>query len=257
MADEEQKTNKNGRPILVLSKENLGAVAQNSQTASDWLGYVKDAGDVFKAENFNFKWGLIHSKNPPILSKERWKKVTDFKMYSRNPENGRIFSGNPHTKVFNTKKALNSVDKLGSTLGNLGDATELLLAVSERDSKALASKTSTLVLSKVGETSGETVGVAVAGKCVKFAAEKIDPRRIAIAGGICAIAAGTLKYGGKTLGDKLGGKLGETDTAVKTADAVLKSIDVLDKMDDEAEKRRRQREIEKDPMLEWHLTSAD
>jgi len=55
----------------------------------------------------------------------------------------------------------------------------------------------------------------------------------------------------------LGGKLGETDTAVKTADAVLKSIDVLDKMDDEAEKRRRQREIEKYPMLEWHLTPAD
>lgn len=41
------------------------------------------------------------------------------------------YLSNPHTKVFNTKKVLNNVDKVGSTLGNLGDGGEILLAVTE------------------------------------------------------------------------------------------------------------------------------
>ena len=201
MADEQQKTNTNGRPILVLKKEYLESVANNSSTASDLLGYVKDAGDVVKAEDFNFRWGLVHHKGAPIFSKERWGKVTNFKMYTRNSETGRIFTGNQHTKVVNTKKVLNNIDKVGSTLGNLGDGGEILLAVTERDSKALATKTSTLVLSKVGEASGERAAVHIAGKCTKIAAKRLDPRKIAIAGVACSIAAGTvLKYGNKELG---------------------------------------------------------
>ncbi len=260
MADEQQKTNTNGRPILVLKKEYLESVANNSSTASDLLGYVKDAGDVVKAEDFNFRWGLVHHKGAPIFSKERWGKVTNFKMYTRNSETGRIFTGNQHTKVVNTKKVLNNLDKIGSGLGNLGDGTELLIAVAEKDSKALASKTSTLVLSKVGEAAGERVGVAVAGKCVNFAATKIDPRKIAIAGGICATATIALKHSGDFLGNKVGEQVGGSDIAIKTAQsalAVLDAIDITDKMDKQAEEKRRQREKAKDPMVEFQINSSD
>ena len=258
MADNEQKTNKNGRPVLVFRKEHLEQASQYGQTASDWVGYVKDTGDVFKAENFNFKWGIIHSKNAPMLSRERFKKVTEIKMYSRNSETGRIFTGNPHTKVFNTKKVLNNVDKVGSTLGNLGDGGEILLAVTERDSKALATKTSTLVLSKVGEASGERAAVHVAGKCTKIAAKRLDPRKIAIAGVACSIAAGTvLKYGNKELGNKLGEKVGDSNVAIQVSQGLLNGLDAVNKMEDQAEERRKQKAINNDPMLEWQIEASD
>ncbi|MEQ1324184.1 hypothetical protein [Acinetobacter soli] len=90
-------------------------------------------------------------------------------MYSHNPETNRVFQGNQHTGVTNIGKVADKVDKVGGMLGNVvGDAAEIVVAIKQKDEKALASKFSTMILSK----GGETAGLAIAGKCTKFAVKK-------------------------------------------------------------------------------------
>ncbi|EPF70577.1 hypothetical protein GCM10025882_23840 [Acinetobacter gyllenbergii] len=242
---DQQMKNQNGRSVLVISAEDVKDAASASQTASDWLGYLTTGTKV--VEKNNFAWGVLHSKNSPGFSLENLKKI---KMYSHNPETNRVFQGNKHTKVTNIGKVAGKVDKVGGILGNVGDAAEIVVAIKQKDAKALASKSSTMILSK----SGETAGLAAAGKCTKFAVKKLDPKRVAIAGTACYIA---FNYGGKYVGDKVGTAVGETGPAVEVAKGIIKAIDIMDEQDKAAEEKRKAIETKKDPMLEWHVIGAD
>ena len=171
-------------------------------------------------------------------------------MYSHNPETNRVFQGNQHTSVTNIGKVGDKVDKVGGMLGNVGDAAEIVVAIKQKDEKALASKFSTMILSK----GGETAGLAIAGKCTKFAVKKWDPKRVAIAGTACYIA---FNYGGKYAGAALGTTIGETSPVVEVAKSVIKAIDIMDAQDKAAEEKRKAIETKKDPMLEWHVISTN
>ncbi|WP_288390002.1 hypothetical protein [uncultured Acinetobacter sp.] len=249
MADESKKDqqmkNQNGRSVLVISAEDIKEAASASQNASDWLGYLTTGTKV--VEKNNFSWGILHSKNTPGFNIENLKKI---KMYSHNPETNRVFQGNQHTSVTNIGKVADKVDKVGGMLGNVGDAAEIVVAIKQKDEKALASKSSTMILSK----GGETAGLAIAGKCTKFAVKKLDPKRVAIAGTACYIA---FNYGGKYAGAALGTTVGETSSVVEVAKSVIKAIDIMDAQDKAAEEKRKAIETKKDPMLEWHVISAD
>lgn len=49
--------------------------------------------------------GSYPLKNTPLFSKERLEKAREFRFYKENPQTGRIFKGNQHTKVFDTKNS--------------------------------------------------------------------------------------------------------------------------------------------------------
>ncbi|RSP92901.1 hypothetical protein EA716_14030 [Acinetobacter baumannii] len=247
--DLQQKVNQNGRPVSVFTREHLETASNVAAKTSDVLGYLKDGTSV--VDNYNFRWGLIHSKNTPLFSKERLEKAKDFRFYKEN------FKGNQYTKVFDTKKFGTKIDKLGSKAGNFADGVELTLAIVDRNPEALATKSSTLVLSKAGEKTGEVAGLAAAGKCAKVAIKRLDPRKATVVGLTCAGAAIGLKYGLKESGDYLGGKVGKTNTAIQTAQGVLDAIDMVDELETKAAEREKQEAIKRDPMLEWHIVGAD
>ena len=253
--DLHQKVNQNGRPVSFFTKEHLEAAGNVAAKTSDVLGYLKDGTSV--VNNYNFRWGLIHSKNTPMFSKERLDKAKEFRFYKENPQTKRIFKGNQHTKVFDTKSFGSKVDKLGSKAGNIADGVELTLAIVERNPEALATKSSTLMLSKAGEKTCEIAGLAAAGKCTKVAIKRLDPRKATVVGLTCAGAAISLKYALKEKGDELGKKVGKTNTAIQTAQSVLDAIDILDELETKAAEKERREAIEKDPMLEWHIIGAD
>ena len=256
MADESQKVNKNGRPTLVLKREHLDNVVSGVSTASDWAGYVKDTADVMKAENNNIRWGALHSKNVPLFSKERLKKAKEFKVYSRKPS-GRIFNGNQHTTVLNTKKAVEKIDKIGSKGGNAADGAEIILAIQDKDAKKLAEKTSQVVLSKVGEKAGEHLAAKVVGRCTESAVKSLDPRKIGVGVTLCGIAGLSIKYGLESAGEKAGEKIGKRGEIIKTAEMYIEVDDKMRKNAAEAEQRRRAREIQEDPMSEYNLKYSD
>ncbi|MDC4635232.1 hypothetical protein OHV71_18840 [Acinetobacter baumannii] len=247
--DLQQKVNQNGRPVSVFTREHLETASNVAAKTSDVLGYLKDGTSV--VDNYNFRWGLIHSKNTPLFSKERLEKAKDFRFYKEN------FKGNQYTKVFDTKKFGTKIDKLGSKAGNFADGVELTLAIVDRNPEALATKSSTLVLSKAGEKTGEVAGLAAAGKCAKVTIKRLDPRKATVVGLTCAGAAIGLKYGLKESGDYLGGKVGKTNTAIQTAQGVLDAIDMVDELETKAAEREKQEAIKRDPMLEWHIVGAD
>jgi hypothetical protein len=251
----QQKVNQNGKPVLVFTREHLETAGNVAAKTSDVLGYLKDGTSV--VDNYNFRWGLIHSKNTPLFSKKRLEKAKEFRFYKENPQTGQIFKGNQHTKVFNTKKFGTKIDKLGSKTGNFADGVELTLAIVDKNPEALATKSSTLILSKAGEKTGEVAGLAAAGKCAKVAIKRLDPRKATVVGLTCAGAAIGLKYGLKESGDYLGETVGKTNTAIETAQGVLNAVDILDQVETKAAEREKQEAIKRDPMLEWHIVGAD
>lgn len=247
--DLQQKVNQNGRPVSVFTREHLETAANVASESSDILGYLKDGTSI--VDNYNFRWGLIHSKNTPLFSKERLEKAKEFRFYKEN------FKGNQYTKVFDTKKFGTKIDKLGSKAGNFADGVELTLAIVDRNPEALATKSSTLVLSKAGEKTGEIAGLAAAGKCAKVAIKRLDPRKATVVGLTCAGAAISLKYWLKDKGDELGNTVGKTKTAIETAQGVLDAVDILDQVETKAAEKARQEAIKREPMLEWHIIGAD
>lgn len=256
MADESQKVNKNGRPTLVLKREHLDNVVSGVSTASDWAGYVKDTADVMKAQNYNIRWGALHSKNVPLLSKERLKKATEFKVYSRK-SSGHIFNGNQHTSVLNTKKAVEKIDKIGTKGGMVSDGAEIILAIHDEDAEKLAEQTSKLVLSKAGEKAGETLALGVVGRCSQNAVRSLDPRQVGVGLALCGIAGLSVKYGMESAGENAGEEIGKRGEVIKAAEIYINAQKKLNENAGEAEKKRRDREIEKDPMLEWQIKYSD
>jgi len=244
--DLQQKVNQNGRPVSVFTREHLETAANVASESSDILGYGTSIVD-----NYNFRWGLIHSKNTPLFSKERLEKAKEFRFYKEN------FKGNQYTKVFDTKKFGTKIDKLGSKAGNFADGVELTLAIVDRNPEALATKSSTLVLSKAGEKTGEIAGLAAAGKCARVAIKRLDPRKATVVGLTCAGAAISLKYWLKDKGDELGNTVGKTKTAIETAQGVLDAVDILDQVETKAAEKAKQEAIKREPMLEWHIVGAD
>jgi len=75
--DLQQKVNQNGRPVSVFTREHLETAANVASESSDILGYLKDGTSI--VDNYNFRWGLIHSKNTPLFSKERLEKAKEFR----------------------------------------------------------------------------------------------------------------------------------------------------------------------------------
>ncbi|WP_049082729.1 hypothetical protein [Acinetobacter nosocomialis] len=247
--DLQQKVNQNGRPVSVFTREHLETAGNVAAKTSDVLGYLKDGTSL--VDNYNFRWGLIHSKNTPLFSKERLEKAKEFRFYKEN------FKGNQYTKVFDTKKFGTKIDKLGSKAGNFADGVELTLAIVDRNPEALATKSSTLVLSKAGEKTGEIAGLAAAGKCAKVAIKRLDPTKATVVGLTCAGAAISLKYWLKDKGDELGNTVGKTKTAIETAQGVLDAVDILDQVETKAAEKAKQEAIKREPMLEWHIIGAD
>lgn len=137
------------------------------------------------------------------------------------------------------------------------DGVELTLAIVDRNPEALATKSSTLVLSKAGEKTGEIAGLAAAGKCAKVAIKRLDPRKATVVGLTCAGAAISLKYWLKDKGDELGNTVGKTKTAIETAQGVLDAVDILDQVETKAAEKAKQEAIKREPMLEWHIIGAD
>lgn len=101
--DLQQKVNQNGRPVSVFTREHLETAGNVAAKTSDVLGYLKDGTSL--VDNYNFRWGLIHSKNTPLFSKERLEKAKEFRFYKEN------FKGNQYTKVFDTKKFGTKIDR--------------------------------------------------------------------------------------------------------------------------------------------------
>ncbi|MDI3377592.1 hypothetical protein [Acinetobacter sp. V89_7] len=253
--DSQQKVNQNGRPVLVFTRENLEITSDAAAKTSDILGYLKDGTSVI--DDYNFRWGLVHSRNTPILSKERLSKMRDFRFYKENPETGRIFKGNQHTKVFDTKKFGSKIDKLGSKAGNFADGVEITLAVVDRNPEEFATKSSTLILSKAGEKTGEIAGLAVAGKCARVAIKRLDPKKASVVGLTCAGASIALKYMSKEIGDQLGQTVGKTNSAKQVAQGVFDALDILDKNEEKLADKKNQETLKINPMLEWHIVGAD
>ncbi|MFH4280204.1 hypothetical protein WAJ29_19115, partial [Acinetobacter baumannii] len=80
--DLQQKVNQNGRPVSVFTREHLETAGNVAAKTSDVLGYLKDGTSL--VDNYNFRWGLIHSKNTPLFSKERLEKAKEFRFYKEN-----------------------------------------------------------------------------------------------------------------------------------------------------------------------------
>jgi len=252
MADDKktqtQKINQNGRPVLVVSNEDIKSAASAAENTADWLGYLTTGAKV--VDKNNFFWGLFHSTSTPPFSMERLKEIAKFKMYRYNYETNHVFQGNQHRQVSSVKKVIEKVDNAGGLLSIGSDLGELAIAAREKDAEAFAKKTSSMVISK----GVDTAGVAIAGKCTRFATSRVDPKRMAIAGAACYAA---WYYGTSNVGDWAGDQVGETDTARKTAAAVIDAIDVVDQQEQAAEEKRKQQEAKKEPMSIWHLKSSD
>ncbi|TCM69246.1 hypothetical protein EC844_103193 [Acinetobacter calcoaceticus] len=246
--DQIQKINQNGRPTLVISKEEIEKAANAGGLTSDWLGYLTTGTMIINKNTFS--WGLLHSNTAPAFSAARFKEIFKFKMYAYNPSTASVFQGNRHTRVTKVSKVTGQIDKVAGKIGVLSDGAELVLAVKNKDAPALANKSSTMVLSRAGETAG----VAIAGVCTKFAAKQLAPKRMAIAGAACFAA---FNYGGSEAGEWAGGKVGETKGAINAANSFLVAIDNMDKLDQAAEEKRKQAEIKKDPMSQWQISSSD
>lgn len=243
-----QKTNQNGRPVLVLSHETLKTAASAGQTTADWIGELTTGTKIIEKNNFH--WGLLHSTTTPAISKERLKEILKFKMYEYNPETGKVFQGNQQIQVSNIKKVTEKIDKVIGPLELGNDLGELAISAQEKDAKAVAQKASTMVISKAEET----LGVAIAGKCSKFAATRVDPKRMVIAGATCYMA---WHYSTGDVSSLAGDKVGATDPAINTAAAMINAMEVVDKQEQAAEKKRKEKEAIKDPMSIWHITGSD
>ncbi|AOA58026.1 hypothetical protein [Acinetobacter larvae] len=248
MANEEQQKNQNGRSVLVISEDNFNKVIDLSGNIQDAITYTTDGAKL--VEKHNFSWGLLHSKTTVPFSLDHMAQVKNMKVYFVNPETGRVFYGNQYRGVSNIGTTADKVGKLGDRLGKITNGAEIFVAIKNDDPKALSQKTSEIVLEK----GGETIGLALAGKCTNLAIKRVQPKRVAVAGLACyAAAVYSLKGGGKALGTVVG----KTETGEELASVVIKTLQDLDKKEAEAERKRREREYKKNPMLEWHTLGAD
>ena len=252
MADDKskqvQKTNQNGRPTLVLKREHLEKTAEVAETASDFLGQLTTGAQVWNRDTFY--WDILNSPSAPMFSRAWLNQVKDFRLYRYNPETDHVFQGNQHTRVTRVKNVLNSIDKAGGTAGNLSNGVEFFLALKDKDAKALAEKSSTMVL----ESAGETAGMAIAGRCAKISARRFNPSAAVIAGATCYVGLSKL---GAEVGKYTGEKVGQSEQAIKGAASVITALEKLDKQEQGAEEKRKQREIKKEPMREWQIQSSD
>ena len=57
--------------------------------------------------------------------------------------------------------------------------------------------------------------------------------------------------------NKLGEKVGESNVAIQVSQGLLNGLDAVNKMEDQAEERRKQKAINNDPMLEWQIEASD
>ena len=252
MADEkkqsEQKRNQNGKSVLVISDKSLEDAAKVSDSTATTLGYLTAGTKVIDKNNFS--WDLFHSKNPPSWGIERLKTAKNIKMYVHNSETNRVFQGNQHRGITNVGSVTKRVDKVAGILGNSSNFIEVGLAVNRGDEKALATKSSTMVIS----TGTERASLAKAGKCAKFAGKKVDPKKVAIAGAACYVAS---HYAADEMSEKAGNRIGETEKVQEVASGVLKGIDIMEEQDRKAEGKRIAEAEKKDPMLRWHIVGAD
>lgn len=252
MADDKskqvQKTNQNGRPTLVLKTEHLEKTAELAETTSDLLGHTTAGTNVFNDHNIN--WGIFHSNTTPLISLERLKQIKNIRISRSNPETTHVSNSNSHSRGTSIRSINNAADDVASKLSKVNTAIEGLVAVKEKDAKALAKTSSVVMVS----TAGDMVGAKVVGKCIELAARKIEPKRMAIAGAACIAA---WQYGISDSIEQMGEKLGEKKQSVNTAAAIINAIDKLDQQEKVAEEKRRQREIEKEPMREWQIQSSD
>lgn len=257
MSDGNQKVNQNGRPIYLFSPSQKEA-ASTAQDTSTYIGVLTNSTKLI--EKNNFSWGLLHSKNTPPFSLERIKKATSASMYYHKPENtgNQVFRGNRYRGVSNVGEVANKFDKMGGRLGKGGDIAEIGILTRERDSKGLVVKAATMA----GSTYGENRGLALAGRiCPKLA--KGSPQKAVLVGGSCF---GTLFFLGNKAGDaagkvigesKVGQKLGESQAAVTIVNGLADAADLMEAQEKATAEAERQRQLEKDPMLEWHIMGAD
>lgn len=171
-------------------------------------------------------------------------------MYVRDSRTNRVFQGNQHKGVTNVGTVTKRINKVASILGNSSDFIEVGIALNRGDEKALATKSSTVVISM----GTEGAGLAIARKCAKIAGKKVDPKKVAIAGAACYVAS---HYASNEISEKVGNKIGETKKAQEVASGVLKGIDIMEDQDRKAEGKRIAEEIKKDPMRQWHIIGAD
>lgn len=254
---DKQKVNQNGRSVYVISPT-IKAASSEAQTASTYIGVLTNSTKLI--EKNNFSWGLLHSKNTPPISFERLKKITNGGMHYYKPENkgNKVFRGNGSTTVSNVGKVASKIDKVGAMLGNAGDASEIAILVAEKDTKGLVVKASSMA----GYKSGQKGGLALAGKvCPKLA--KGSPQSAALIGATCI---GAMFYAGNKVGDyagkavgnsKAGVMLAESDAAIGVVYGLVEAAEIIDAREKAADEKRRQEEIKKDPMLEWHILGAD
>ena len=257
MSDGNQKVNQNGRPVYLFSPSQKEA-ASTAQDTSTYIGVLTNSTKLI--EKNNFSWGLLHSKNTPSFSLERIKKATSASMYYHKPENtgNQVFRGNRYRGVSNVGEVANKFDKMGGRLGKGGDIAEIGILTRERDSKGLVVKAATMA----GSTYGENRGLALAGRiCPKLA--KGSPQKAVLVGGSCF---GTLFFLGNKAGDaagkviggsKVGQKLGESQAAVTIVNGLADAADLMEAQEKATAEAERQRQLEKDPMLEWHIMGAD
>ncbi|KQF34917.1 hypothetical protein RFK95_18710 [Acinetobacter pittii] len=257
MSDGNQKVNQNGRPVYLFSPSQKEA-ASTAQDTSTYIGVLTNSTKLI--EKNNFSWGLLHSKNTPPFSLERIKKATSASMYYHKPENtgNQVFRGNRYRGVSNVGEVANKFDKMGGRLGKGGDIAEIGILTRERDSKGLVVKAATMA----GSTYGENRGLALAGRiCPKLA--KGSPQKAVLVGGSCF---GTLFFLGNKAGDaagkviggsKVGQKLGESQAAVTIVNGLADAADLMEAQEKATAEAERQRQLEKDPMLEWHIMGAD
>ncbi|MBJ9937451.1 hypothetical protein [Acinetobacter pittii] len=257
MSDGNQKVNQNGRPVYLFSPSQKEA-ASTAQDTSTYIGVLTNSTKLI--EKNNFSWGLLHSKNTPPFSLERIKKATSASMYYHKPENtgNQVFRGNRYRGVSNVGEVANKFDKMGGRLGKGGDIAEIGILTRERDSKGLVVKAATMA----GSTYGENRGLALAGRiCPKLA--KGSPQKAVLVGGSCF---GTLFFLGNKAGDaagkviggsKVGQKLGESQAAVAIVNGLADAADLMEAQEKATAEAERQRQLEKDPMLEWHIMGAD
>ncbi|MDX8255204.1 hypothetical protein [Acinetobacter pittii] len=257
MSDGNQKVNQNGRPVYLFSPSQKEA-ASTAQDTSTYIGVLTNSTKLI--EKNNFAWGLLHSKNTPPFSLERIKKSTNARMYFYKPDNvgNKVFRGNPNTSVSNVGEVAKKFDKIGGRLGKAGDIAEIGILTRERDSKGLVVKAATMT----GSTYGESRGLAIAGRiCPKLA--KGSPQKAALVGASCF---GTLFFLGNKAGDaagkvigesKVGQKLGESQAAVTIVNGLADAADLMEAQEKATAEAERRRQLEKDPMLEWHIMGAD
>lgn len=243
-----QKTNRNGRGVLVIDHEKGKKAAALGSNVGDQIGYLVTGVKVFEKNNFH--WGLLDSKTVPTFSKKTLENILKFKMYEYDYDTKRVFQGNQHVNVSRVSDVVTKLDHLASTASLVSDGIEIAIAIEEKDASALAKSSSKIALSRVGERAG----IAAAGVCTKAVLKTLKPHKIALAGAACY---GALTILGSEAGEKVGEKVGATSTAKKAAELLINVLENTNKQDEIMEEKRKQKEIEKDPMSEWHIINSD